>query len=150
MKLLNLIKERRSIRIFTGEKIPEKDISKIIEAGIWAPTGCNNQELRFLVLSKENEMQEVIRFKPFFKGVSHIVLIFCDMSLPQSKELYRKNHFSSHLSDFDTGLAMQNMVLQAKSIGIDSCIFNLSEMHYKRNKNLNLQQRIRKQFLKLL
>ena len=123
--LKKLIKERRSIRVFTGKKIPEEDIKKIIEAGIWAPTGCNNQELRFLILE---DMEEIRKFKPYLQGVSNFILIFADMSLPQSK-MYKSNH-EKNLQYIDTGLALQNMVLYAKSIGIDSCIFNLSDYHF--------------------
>ena len=123
--LKQLIKERRSIRVFTGKKIPEEDIKKIIEAGIWAPTGCNNQELRFLILK---DVEEIKQFKPYLIGVSNFILIFADMSLPQSK-MY-KYPYEKNLQYIDAGLALQNMVLYAKSMGIDSCIFNLSEYHF--------------------
>ena len=123
--LKELIKKRRSIRVFTGKKIPEEDIKKIIEAGIWAPSGCNNQELRFLILE---DMEEIKKFKPHLQGVSHFILIFADMSLPGSK-MYKNKH-EKNLPYIDTGLALQNMILYAKSIGIDSCICNLSEYHF--------------------
>ncbi len=123
--LMELIKKRRSVRIFSEKKIPEKEIREIIEAGIWAPTGCNNQELRFLIL--EN-MDEIKRFKPFTKSASHFILVFADMSLPQSG-MYKKEH-ERNLPYIDTGLALQNMVLYAKSIGVDSCICNLSDYHF--------------------
>jgi len=145
-----LIKERRSIRVFTGKKIPLLDLSKIIEAGVWAPTGCNNQELRFVILSKEEVLNEALKFKPFFKGVSHFVLVLCDMSIPLSTQMYKRNSPAQMMSDLDTGLAIQNMVLQAKDIGIDSCIVNLSEQHYKKEKNLRLIQRMKKELMKKL
>jgi len=132
--LLALIKNRRSIRLFNGERISREEILSIIEAAIWAPTGCNNQELRFLILDKKEEIKEVVEFKPFFRGVSTIILIFCDMSSPISKKMYRRTRYEKHLPYIDTGLALANMILYAKSKGIDSCVFNLSEYHFKRNK----------------
>jgi nitroreductase len=138
-KLLDLIKERRSVRLFNEKQISREDILSIIEAGIWAPTGCNNQELRFLILDKNEEVAEMMEFKPF-KGVSAVVLLFYDMSLPMSQKMYVKNNSEKHLPYVDAGLAMENMVLQAKSKGIDSCIFNVSEYHFKifrKNKRLN-------------
>ena len=127
--LLKLMKERRSVRIFTGEKIPREKILSIIEAGIWAPTGCNNQELRFLIIDNEREINEILRFKPFLKGVSTIILVFCDMSLPMS-QMYIKYNFAKHLFYIDAGLALANMILYAQSMGISSCIFNISEHHF--------------------
>lgn len=132
--LLKLIKERRSVRIFTGEKIPREKILSIIEAGVWAPTGCNNQELRFLIIDDENEINNILRFKPFFKGVSAIVLIFCDMSLPMSR-MYIKSKVAKHLFYIDAGLTIANMILYAQSMGIHSCIFNVSEYHFGRYSN---------------
>ena len=132
--LLNLIKERRSVRSFNGKKIIRKDILSIIEAGMWAPTGCNNQELRFLILDKKEEVNEIVNFKPFFKSISTIVLIFCDMSLPMSKKMYQELKYERHLPYVDTGLTLANMILYAKNRGIDSCIFNLSEYHFKQGK----------------
>ena len=148
--LSELIKERRSIRVFTGKKILAKDINTIIEAGIWAPTGCNNQELRYVIIGKEDVLTEALKFKPFFRGVSHFVLVLCDMSISLSKQLYRKNSSAQMMSNLDAGLAIQNMVLQAKDIGIDSCIVNLSEQHYKKEKDLSINQKISKELKKKL
>ena len=146
----DLIKSRRSIRIFTGEKIAYSKIEKIIEAGIWAPTGCNNQEIKFLVIGKEPQLSNVLRFKPFFRGVSHFVLVFYDMNSKMSKQLYKKGTSSERLAVIDSGLAIQNMVLQAKELGIDSCIVNLTEMHYRKEKNLTFWEKISKELKKKL
>jgi nitroreductase len=140
--LMNLIKERRSVRIFTGRKIPREEIISIIEAGIWAPTGCNNQELRFLIIDKDEQLNEVLAFKPFLKGVSTIILVFCDMSLPMSHKIYIKNKWERHLPYIDTGLALGNMVLYAKSRGIDSCIINFSEFHMRYKKEDSIIKKI--------
>jgi len=149
--LMSLIKERRSVRIFNGNRITKEMILQFIEAAIWAPTGCNNQELRFLILDKKEDIQGMLPFKPFFRGVSAMVLTFCDMSLPMSRILYIQNRHERHLRYVDTGLALANMILYAKSQGVDSCIFNLSEYHFgvaPRRKNLGqrLIYRLRRKF----
>jgi len=141
-ELMHLIKERRSVRKFNGRKIHREDILSIIEAGTWAPTGCNNQELRFLILDKEEELIEILKFKPFFRGVSTVVLIFCDMSLPMSCKMYHEYKFERHLPYVDTGLALANMVLYAKRKGIESCIFNLSKYHFRRSEDKTIKQKL--------
>ncbi len=147
-ELMQLIKERRSVRKFNGKKIHREDILSIIEAGSWAPTGCNNQELRFLILDEEEDLKEIMKFKPFFKGVSTVVLIFCDMSLPMSYKRYHEYKYERNLPYVDTGLALANMVLYAKRCGIDSCIFNLSKYHERRNEDKtiikNLKSKIKR------
>ena len=136
-KLMNLIKIRRSVRIFNGDKIDRADITSIIEAATWAPTGCNNQELKFLVLDETGQLEEFLKFKPFLKGVSTVVLVFCDMSLTMSHKMYCEYNHERHLPYVDTGLALMNMVLYAKAKGIDSCITNLSKYHSRRSKEQN-------------
>jgi len=130
-ELANLIKKRRSVRQFDGRQIPKKDMASIVEAGIWAPSACNNQELRFLILDEQNDVLEFVKFKSFFKKVPAIILVFCDMSLPLSKKMYQGDDSTRHLPYVDAGLAISNMILFAKSIGIDSCVVNLSNKHLK-------------------
>jgi len=48
--MLNLIKTRRSIRKFTSQEIEDKQLSQVIEAGIWAPSGLNNQPWKFAII----------------------------------------------------------------------------------------------------
>jgi len=141
-ELLNLIKTRRSVRIFTGKKVSDKVIEILLEAAIWAPTGCNNQELRFLVLDKPKDIKQILRFKPFFQGVSHFILVFYDLSLPRSKRLYRQSWVGRHLPDIDAGLVLANMALVAKSLGLDTCVFNLSPRHFAKPNQANLFTKI--------
>ncbi|EAL50992.1 nitroreductase family protein [Entamoeba histolytica HM-1:IMSS] len=41
---MDLFYDRRSVRSYTGEKISEEDIDKIVRAGFYAPTAVNKQE----------------------------------------------------------------------------------------------------------
>jgi len=149
-ELMEIIRDRRSVRSFTGEKIPRPEIVSIIDAAVWAPTGCNNQELRFLLVDDEPHLAEIIRFKPFFRGVSTIVLLFCDMSLPMSQKMYRQYRHERHLPYVDTGLALGHMVLLAKSKGIDSCIFNLSRHHFRKSESRTPPARLKRFLLQRL
>uniref|UniRef100_UPI004055FA45 nitroreductase family protein n=1 Tax=Candidatus Electronema sp. TaxID=2698783 RepID=UPI004055FA45 len=55
--LLELIKTRRSIREFTDESVERSLIEQIICAGIWAPSGLNNQPWRFVII-RDNGIRE--------------------------------------------------------------------------------------------
>jgi len=127
--LMALIKYRRSVRLFNGQKIPEAGIKSIIDAGIWAPSGCNNQELKFLILDRDEDIANITKFKPFLTGASHFILIFYDTALPRSKEMYKNKH-QKMLPYVDAGLALSNMLLCAKSKGIDSCVLNFSDYYF--------------------
>jgi len=49
---LELVKKRRSIRLFKPDAVPDEYIDKIIEAARWAPSGANVQPWEFLVIKK--------------------------------------------------------------------------------------------------
>src|SRR6218665_1554909 len=46
--VLQAIRQRRSIRRYTDEAVSDEAVRLILEAGIWAPSGLNNQPCRFL------------------------------------------------------------------------------------------------------
>jgi nitroreductase len=51
-QLLELVKNRRSIRKFKPDAIPDEYVQKIIEAARWAPSGFNQQPWEFVVIKK--------------------------------------------------------------------------------------------------
>jgi nitroreductase len=54
-----LLWERRSIRDWLPKPVPEEMIEKILEAGRAAPTGCNLDIVRFIVISDPQEAKMV-------------------------------------------------------------------------------------------
>jgi nitroreductase len=57
--MIETIKNRRSIRRFDSSKVDEKDIQEILEAGIWAPSGLNNQPWRFVIVQDPVVMEKM-------------------------------------------------------------------------------------------
>jgi nitroreductase/NAD-dependent dihydropyrimidine dehydrogenase PreA subunit len=45
-----LFRERRSVRLYTGTSVPEEVLNKILDAGRYAPTGTNSQNVHYVVL----------------------------------------------------------------------------------------------------
>jgi len=56
---LELIKNRRSIRRFKPDPVPEEYVDKIIEAARWAPSGANSQPWEFIVI-KDKKLRDRI------------------------------------------------------------------------------------------
>jgi nitroreductase len=57
--LLELVKQRRSIRRFKPDPVPDEYIDKIIEVARWAPSGFNSQPWEIVVV-KNKELKEKI------------------------------------------------------------------------------------------
>ena len=60
MDLLQLMKNRRSIRKYSKDPIPLEKIYQILEAGRYAPSGANMQPWMYIVVTN-NELKEKIR-----------------------------------------------------------------------------------------
>jgi nitroreductase len=58
-QFLDFVKERRSIRRFKPESIPDEYIWKIIEGARWAMSGANGQPWEFLVVRNEDTKRKL-------------------------------------------------------------------------------------------
>lgn len=108
------IEGRRSIRKFLP-KVPERElIYKILSAGIWAPSGHNNQPWRFVIVwSQEikDKLAELTIYSKLVKGAPLLIGIFLE-----KKAMYHqiKDHQSA-------GACIQNIMLAAHSLGLGTC-----------------------------
>ncbi|MBN1254263.1 MAG: nitroreductase family protein [Deltaproteobacteria bacterium] len=58
-QLMLLIRERRSVRNYRRKPVPKKVLERIIEAGRYAPTGSNSQNVRYVVLTAPEEIDKL-------------------------------------------------------------------------------------------
>ena len=76
--LLNAMRFRRSIRRFTGEKVSQREMELLLEAGRCAPTSTNSQTVGFTVLDREFEaMRPKLwdAFARYFRKSGRILLL---------------------------------------------------------------------------
>ena len=59
-EVLNLlIRERRSVRNYTAAPVPKQILEKILDAGRYAPTGSNSQNVHYVVLTSLDQIEEL-------------------------------------------------------------------------------------------
>ena len=51
-----LLRERRSVRIYTSAPVPKEVLNRIIDAGRYAPTGRNSQNVHYVVLTSPDRI----------------------------------------------------------------------------------------------
>jgi nitroreductase len=54
-----LLRERRSVRAYRTKPVPKKVLERIIEAGRFAPTGSNSQNVHYVVLTAPKEIDQL-------------------------------------------------------------------------------------------
>jgi nitroreductase len=57
--LLDIIRHRRSVRVYKTGKVTDKQLETILEAARWAPSGANTQPWEFLVTRDRQKMKRV-------------------------------------------------------------------------------------------
>lgn len=116
-----IIYKRHSIRSFTNENVPRQMIEKIVEAGLWAPSACNLQTVRALVVDSEEGLSI---FRKGEVGSAPIYVVIC-----QDYRLYEffENQIPLHNRGYDAGAAVQNMLLMAHALGLGAVWLTFSE-----------------------
>ncbi|MBW1999135.1 MAG: nitroreductase family protein [Deltaproteobacteria bacterium] len=57
--LLLLLRERRSVRAYRDEPVSDEIIERILDAGRYAPTGRNSQNVHYVVLGSQEEIAQL-------------------------------------------------------------------------------------------
>lgn len=116
MDFEQLISERYSVRDFKPEHLPKEAIDKILEAGHKAPTGCNYQPQRILVLNTDEAIAELRNCTKCHFGAP------CAMLVCHNKDESWERHYDGALSSpVDAVIVTTHMMLAAQNIGVGTC-----------------------------
>jgi nitroreductase len=115
-----LIFERRSVRHWTEEEVPDWMIDEIMRAGLWAAHGCNLNSLRFLVVREKNE-PGLFRGSDIPGGPVHIVACQDRRVYSMQPGYVRDPEMLERNRVLDCGAAMENMILMAHALGLGAC-----------------------------
>jgi len=78
------ILERRSVRRYTAQDVEEKDVRKLLEAGMSAPSAGNERPWHFVVLRDRRTLESITEFHPYaqmLKECAGAILVCGDPSL---------------------------------------------------------------------
>jgi len=117
----SLVRGRRSYRQWTQSPVPSELVRRVLEAGTWAPSTCNYQSLRFLVLTRPDE---IARFRNMEFGLEQVKIVACADCRPWESDFYPPPTKNRYL---EIGAAMQNMILMAHALGLGACWSTFSE-----------------------
>jgi nitroreductase len=117
--LYNSIFQRRSIRKFTEEEVPENHLQLMIESARYAPSSCNRQPCAFTITGKTEMLAELCSQK-FIAGAKKAIIVVVNMDCYGSMKNKNKRYFSL----LDAGAAIQNMLLAADNLNVGCCWIN--------------------------
>lgn len=122
------ILERRSIRAFKSEPVPEREINWILEAGLYAATSRNKQSWFFSVVTNQSILEKISRHTLETMRTSNIELYKIKAQDPNFSPFYKaptviflSGPDAESSAGIDCANAAQNMCVAAYSLGLGSC-----------------------------
>ncbi len=141
MDLLNLMKERRSIRKFQDKQIEKEDLKKIIEAGLYAPNAGGGQRTKIVAVHNKELTEKIGRLNLARFDRSRLAGGYVSAEQPSVIDnpdikngfygapavcvIFGAKNFLYSVPD--AFCCAENMVLEAASLGIASCIIARGE-----------------------
>ena len=115
MEFLNLAKERYSVLHYTHKPIEQEKLDKILQAGLFAPTACNFQPQRILVIrsnAQKQTLQEVTGSKLYFDTA---LLVCYDKTA-----CWKRPQDGKRSGEIDASIVTTHMMLEATDLGLGS------------------------------
>lgn len=110
-----IIKRRVSIRSYKGDVIPDERLNKILEAGLYAPSGKNRQPWRFVVIKDKSIIKDILKLtvrSRFIRNSPVLVLLYIE----------RSDDYAVEKDILSVGACVQNILLAATEKGYGTCV----------------------------
>ncbi|HJX60148.1 MAG TPA: nitroreductase family protein [Thermodesulfobacteriota bacterium] len=109
--VIETIKTRRSVRQFKKEPVSDDLLNQILESGLWAPSGKNNQPWKFAVIRDpklKESLSSLTHYHSIIRNASVCIAVFLDHSrvYDRTKDVLA------------VGASIQNMLLTIHSMGL--------------------------------
>ena len=117
MDYFECIAARRSVRAYTSDPVEEEKLEKLLKAARLAPTACDNQPFKIIVVRTAGREAELkgIYAKPWFVAAP-LVLLVC--SVPGAAWSRRDG---KSYADVAAAIVMDHIILAATALGLGTC-----------------------------
>jgi nitroreductase len=113
----DLLRQRWSPRAFDERRIEPEKLRSLFEAARWAPSSNNGQPWRFLVAVKENKAEYDRLFNCLVEGNQQWASRAPVLLLSVARLQFEDGSMNRHALH-DTGMATENLVIQATALGL--------------------------------
>jgi F420 biosynthesis protein FbiB-like protein len=147
MSIKDALKQRRSIRRYKPQPVPEALVLEVLEAAGWAPSAHNSQPWRFIILQKDEvkcklaqrmtdawvndlrksgenvEPEKVVERRDRFASAPVLILACLTMEGLRRFPDKEKQQFERDLAVESLGAGLENLLLAADAAGLGACWF---------------------------
>ena len=115
MDFIQLIKERYSARKFSDKKVEQEKLDLILDAARFAPTACNLQPQRLLILNETESLEKLKNCTPFHFNAPLAILVCYDEA-----SSWKRKYDNSDEGAVDASIVTTHMMLEIANLGLGS------------------------------
>jgi nitroreductase len=121
MEFFEVIKNRRSIRSFKNQPLPQETINQLIDAARMAPSAGNAQSWAFVLVTKPETKQALATAALGQRWLEEAAAVFVVCAdLQRAGDSYDERGRTLY-SIQDTSAAVENILLAATALGLGAC-----------------------------
>lgn len=137
--MLESIFSRRSVRRYQDKPVESEKLEEVLKAGMYAPSAKNQQPWHFIVCDDKKVIEEVKNLHSYAVSLATapIAILVCGDT---------KLEFLEGFYHVDCSAAIQNMLIAAKELGLDTCwmgIFPKEDLEESFSKYFNLPENVK-------
>ena len=119
MEVLDAIRLRRSVRSYADRPIPDRLCSNLLTALRFAPSACNFQPWRFILVRDPARRQQLAAAANNQKWMAQAPLIIVGCGV--SDQAYKRMGGTRNSIDIDLAIALDHLTLAAVAEGLATC-----------------------------
>jgi nitroreductase len=131
-QVLETIKTRSSIRAYKSQPLTDEQKTVLQDAALASPSAMNRQPYKFIFINNKTTIDEIEQDVVNFFVAKNDEAVVERIKSRNNKVLYDAPCLiviviedNNHYAKVDAGIAVQNIALAAKSIGLDSVIVGM-------------------------
>ncbi len=113
MKFIELAQDRYSLRKFSEKPVEKEKLDLVLQAGRLAPTACNNQPQKILVIESEEAVAKLKGCTRYHFDAPMALLVCYDNTVS-----WKRSYDSKDSGDVDASIVGTHMMLQAAELGL--------------------------------
>ncbi len=129
MDAIEVLLNRRSCRNFEDRPVSDEDINTIVQCGLHAPSGTNNQDTKIIIVKDPDKVKELSDLSnrltnsktDTFFGAKAVLMVIAPFESGYDVKYYQRNPMKN------ASLVMGNMLNAAYAIGVGACWINTCE-----------------------
>jgi len=113
MEFMELAKNRYSLRQFSSKPVEKEKLDLILKAGQLAPTACNNQPQRILVIESKEALAKLKKCTPCHFNAPIVLLVCYDNTSSWKRRIDGKE-----FGDIDASIVGTHLMMEAAELGL--------------------------------